>query len=198
MRRVLLLAAVAATAVGLTAGPVAAKEGVEATLLTPLPLDAAPGDELTVAWTLLFVDDRGKQQPFGASGVYIRLFGDAGGEPTIGSASGASHEDGRYEATVAVPEGGIGGVQIGLRGIASDTDGTHASDMFFPITNNPPPAVTDPTPAAGGTEPAPAPAPPEPSSTMSALWIVALALAVVAALVTIIVLLRRGRHPAAA
>jgi hypothetical protein len=198
MSRFLLIAAVAATAGGLTAAPVAAKEDVEATLISPVPLDAAPGDEITVAWTLVFVDDEGKRQPFGASGVYIRLLGAAGGEPTIGASSGSAHDDGRYEATVLVPEGGIGGVQIGLRGISSDTEGTYPSDVFFPITNNPLPAVTDTTPAAGASDSARAAPEPlaERSSIVFGLWI-AFALAFVAALPAVVVLVRRRRPPAA-
>jgi len=144
-RRSALVAVLAATAVGLTAAPAGAKEDVGATLTTPIPLDAAPGDEITVAWTLESVDDKGKRHPFGASGIYVRLFSAAGGDPTVGPATGG---DGRYEAAVVVPEGGIGGVQIGLQGWVSDPTGTYRSDAFFPITNNPLPPVTDTTPAA--------------------------------------------------
>ena len=43
------------------------------------------------------------------------------------------HPQGRYDAEVAVPEGGIGGVQIGL-GDASDVGG---GDTLFPLENDP-------------------------------------------------------------
>jgi hypothetical protein len=192
MRRCILVAVLALTLVGLTAGTAAAKEDVEATLTTPVPLDAAPGDEITLAWKLTSVDAEGKRQPFGASGVYIRLFSAGGGEPTIGPAAG---DDGRYEATVIVPEGGIRGVQIGLQGWASDPTGTYRSDLFFPITNNPLPAVTDTRPAAIASGPAPEPAV-ETASGVSAVLIAALALVCLIGLGAAAVLLRR-RHPAA-
>jgi hypothetical protein len=185
------LLAFALLAASVVAAPALAKEDVQATLTAPLPLDAAPGDEIRVVWTLESVDDDGTRQPFGASGIYVRLFSAADGEPTIGPATGGG---GRYEATVVVPEGGIGGVQIGLQGWVSNPTGTHPSDVFFPITNNPLPPVTDTTPAAAATEPAPA----ETSSGMSPLWIVPLALALLAALGGAAVLVRRRRHPAAA
>jgi hypothetical protein len=188
MRRFLLVAALVATALGPGAAPVAAKEDVKATLTTPIPVDAAPGEKITLAWRLTSVDAEGKRQPFGASGVYIRLFSASGGAPTSGPAAG---NDGRYEATVVVPEGGIRGVQIGLQGWASDPTGTHRSDLFFPITNNPLPEVTDTTSAAIGSEPAS-----EPASNVSALLIAALALAFLVGLGVAVVLLRR-RHPAA-
>lgn len=126
-----LLALVAAAVL---ATPALAKEDVEARLVTPVPLSAPPGEEITVAWMLVSVKDEGKRQSFGASGVYVRLLSAAHRKPTIGLAAG---DDGRYQATVVVPEGGIGGIQIGLQGWVSDPAGTHRSDAFFPITNNP-------------------------------------------------------------
>ena len=137
-RAAVLLALVGAAVL---AGPAVAKEDVQATLLTPVQLDATPGEEITVAWTLVSIDDQGKQRPFGASGVYIRLSSAVDGEPTIGAAAG---DEGRYEATVLVPEGGIGSIKIGLQGWMSDPTGTHRSDVFFPIANNPLPEVTEP------------------------------------------------------
>jgi hypothetical protein len=187
MGRLLLAAAVAAIAIGLTAAPVAAKEGVEATLLTPIPVDAAPGDEVTLAWTLSFVDDGGKRQPFNAEVVFVELFSAGGGDSSIGRASDSAHPTGEYEAVVPVPGGGIGGIQIALMGWA---DG-EPSPLVFPITNNPFQAVVQEKPTVGATQPTPAA--PEPSSTVSGVWIGALALALVAALAAIIVLLRRGR-----
>jgi hypothetical protein len=48
--------------------------------------------------------------------VFVRLQSASGGRPTIGFATPEAHPQGGYDAQVAVPEGGIGGVQIGLRG----------------------------------------------------------------------------------
>ena len=108
------------------------KDNVTARLLIPLRLDAVPGDKITVVWALAGTDEHGQRQPFNAIGVFVRLRSASGGRPTIGFATPDAHPQGRYDAQVAVPEGGIGGVQIGLRG-ASDG----ASDTLFPVENDP-------------------------------------------------------------
>jgi hypothetical protein len=123
----------------LAVGPLAlGKENVTARLLSPLRLDAAPGDKITVVWGLAGTDEHGQRQPFNAIGVFVRLQSASGDRPTIGFATPDAHPQGRYDAQVAVPEGGIGGVQIGL-GDASDggaSDGG-ASDTLFPLENDP-------------------------------------------------------------
>lgn len=120
------------TLAALAAVPASAKEGVEATLVAPIPPNASPGERITVSWTLAS-EENGERQPFGAEGIYIRLLSAAGGKPTNGDATRSA--DGGYVATVRVPEGGIGGIQVGLRGWATDTTGTHRSDVFFTVTN---------------------------------------------------------------
>jgi hypothetical protein len=130
-RRLIAVLAVLAVACSLllAAGPVAlGKENVKARLLTPLRLDAAPGEKLTVVWALAGADEHGRRQPFNAIGVFVRLLSASGGRPTIGFATPDAHPQGRYDAQVAVPKGGIGGVQIGLRG---------SSDVLFPLENDP-------------------------------------------------------------
>jgi hypothetical protein len=134
--RLVQLVLLAFAAALLSAMPVAAKDGVHATLTTNVPLDATPGTKLKIGWRLAYVED-GKRRAFGASGVFVRL----------GSASGAAAEtryakedSGAYTATVAVPEGGIGDVQVGLRGYTSGVR-TGRSDLLFPITNDPLPGV---------------------------------------------------------
>ena len=95
-------------------------------MTTPVPADAQPGEPLRVAWTLGF-DDAGTRRPFNAIGVFVRLRG-AGRASTIGFATPTAHADGRYDAEVAVPPGGIGAVEIGLRG---------TTDVLFPLRNDP-------------------------------------------------------------
>ncbi len=130
---VLAVLAVAGSLV-LAAGSAAlGKEDVNARLLAPLRVDAAPGEQLTMVWALAGADEHGRRQPFDAIGVFVRLSSATGGRPTIGFATPDAHPQGRYEARVAVPKGGIGGVQIGLRG-ASDGG---ASDLLFPLENDP-------------------------------------------------------------
>jgi hypothetical protein len=96
-------------------------------------VDAAPGEKLTVVWALAGTDEHGRRQPFNAIGVFVRLLSATGGRPTIGFATPDAHPQGRDDAQVAVPKGGIGGVQIGLRG-ASDGE---PSDVVFPLANDP-------------------------------------------------------------
>jgi hypothetical protein len=114
--------------------PAAAKEGVTATLTTTIPLDASAGTSLDLAWTLASADGK----PFGAGGAFVRLLSATGERAQTGFARG---DTGHYAATVRVPEGGIGDVEIGLRGFTSGATGTHRSDLLFPITNDPLPGA---------------------------------------------------------
>jgi hypothetical protein len=86
-----------------------------------------------VVWALGGPDEQGRRQPFNAIGVFVRLQSASGGRPTVGFATPEAHPQGRYDAQVAVPRGGIGGVQIGLGG---SSDGG-ASGMLFPLENDP-------------------------------------------------------------
>jgi hypothetical protein len=135
-RRLIAVLAVLAVACSLQlAAPPAAlgKENVTARLLNPLRLDAAPGGKITVVWALGGPDEQGRRQPFNAIGVFVRLQSASGGRPTVGFATPEAHPQGRYDAQVAVPEGGVGGIQIGLGG---SSDGG-ASDTLFPLENDP-------------------------------------------------------------
>jgi hypothetical protein len=134
-RFALVVLGTAATAL-VAALPAAGKEGVEATLLTRIPLDAPAGTRLQVAWTLSY-RDHGRRRPFGAGGVFVRLTSAAGADAETGFTGGT----GDYKTTVVVPKGGIGDVQIGLRGWTSGPAGTHESDVLFPITNDPVPGA---------------------------------------------------------
>jgi hypothetical protein len=165
-----------------TALPAGAKEDVQATLTSPVPLDAPAGTPLTVTWTLAFVDEDGQRRPFGADGVFVRLLGASGAE-SEGVATDGAHDIGEYEGTVLVPEGGIRDIELGLRGWVSDANGTRRSDLIFPITNDPVPGPKPISSAArdqrasggsGGTGP----------------WLLALLVGVVALLLAGAVLIR--------
>jgi hypothetical protein len=138
----------AACALVLAAVPAVCKEGVTARLVSQLPKDARPGETVTVAWVLAGPDESGRRLPFNAIGVFVRLASAGSGRPTIGFATPDAHPDGRYDARVAVPSGGIGGVQIGLRG----ENDAGASDVVFPLDNDPfaAPAGPTPPPSRGG------------------------------------------------
>lgn len=151
MSRSPLLLLVAAAA--LVAAPSAVgKEGVRATLTTNIPRDAHAGARLSVSWRLGSVDERGRWQPFGAGEVFLRLVSASGADAETSFASPGPATTGTYAATVIVPRGGIGDVQIGLRGYVSGAGGSRASDMLFPITNDPlpgPARTSAPDPSHG-------------------------------------------------
>jgi hypothetical protein len=136
LRRLALGFAGVVAAALVVALPVGAKEGVKATLTTRIPLDAPAGTRLRVSWTLAYPAENGRRKPFGAGGVFVRLRSASGAKAETGFTPSGAYTTGEYTATVVVPEGGIGDVQIGLRGFA---DGVRPADMLFPITNDPVP-----------------------------------------------------------
>ena len=122
----------------LTALPAAAKEGVEATLTSNVPLQAAPGTRLTVRWTLSYAED-GKRRPFEAGGLYVRL---RGASRTHAEMAWAGGDRGSYWAHVTVPKSGIGDIEFGLVGWQTDARGSRRADAIFPITNDPLPSAS--------------------------------------------------------
>jgi len=107
-----------------------AKEGVVAHLENPSVLHAPAGSRVMVVWTL-----RAGKQPFGASGVYIRLRGRVG--PTTTTPASDRRQPGVYQARVTIPRGGVRTVVIGLVGWSFGPYGRKRADVFFPITNDP-------------------------------------------------------------
>ena len=182
LRRLLALVAVALAA-SAAAMPAAAKEDVRATL-TSIPMSARPGEKIAVAWKLFYVDDGGRRRPFGASGVFVRLASASGAEASEAFSPDDGYPTGEYEASVVVPEGGIGDVAIGLMGWQSDATGTRRADMLFPIANEPAPTATIASPASARR--------PSPAGS-SACALVAAAAAALAALAGALLLLRRRR-----
>ena len=110
-RRALVFAAMVLLFAG--AAPAAAKDGVVAKVEKPVARDAEPGARVTVVWRLTSVES-GRARRFGASGVFIRLFGPNGTRTPRAFAS--QFEPGRYRATARIPRGGVDRVIIGLMG----------------------------------------------------------------------------------
>jgi hypothetical protein len=172
--RSLLLAVLAAASLLLLAAPADGKTGVRARLSSGVPLDAAPGERVTLRWTLGYRDERGRWRPgFDACGVFVRLLSASGASPTVGFDSNGAcrpHRGGRYAAGVEVPAGGVGEVQIGLRG---------TTDVFFPLESDSPaapPRRSAPTPKR--TSAGPDASALVPGLTLASLAAVALAVAV--------------------
>jgi hypothetical protein len=105
----------------------AAKDGVHATLTTPLPKHASMGTKLAVSFTLR--DAAG--HPFDAMKIFVKIIC-----PTKDASSfvfARQLSTGHYRAVAIVPPGGLGTVRIGIRGW--NTAGKTA-DVYFPIRNH--------------------------------------------------------------
>lgn len=147
-RLLVTLAALAALA-SLSATPALAKEGAEARLDTAIPLDAKPGSTLEVGWSVFFVAD-GAEQPIFGSPVYVRLVSPDGSASTEVAGVETPPGSGHYEASIVVPEGGIGEVVVAMVGEACDADGRcERADHVFPLTDDALVSGTDPAAATG-------------------------------------------------
>jgi hypothetical protein len=129
-----VLAMLASTTVAL------GKEGVRASLTTPVPSTAAPGDEIVLAWTLTVVDANMQTQPFSAEHVFVQLLSPTR-DTTIGFATGGDRARGEHVARLKVPAGGIAAIQFGIRGT---TDSIIPLDGVVSI----PAAAAKPVPAS--------------------------------------------------
>jgi hypothetical protein len=125
--RLALLSLMVFTALVIVPGA-APKEGAQAVLTSTVPLGAKAGSTVDIAWTVTVPDETRRRRPFNAIGMFVRLLSRTGAPSTIGFATPTAHEDGRYDARIAVPQGGIGGVRAGLRG---------STDVVFPVVNDP-------------------------------------------------------------
>lgn len=127
MRLGLVVAAVALAAL-VAAASAPTKEGAQAHLATTLPLGAAPGKAIRIAWSVDVPDDKGGRRPFYAGGMFVRLLSRTGARSTFGFAREGVRPVTPYRTDVKVPAGGIGGIRVGLRG---------TSDVYFPLENDP-------------------------------------------------------------
>jgi len=137
---------------------VAAKDGALASLETPIPPDADPGTEVDVAWRA-WMPDAGTDWPFSGSPVFIRLISADGGRSTETMGRESPGGSGRYEATIAIPAGGVGRVEVGLFGESCVNGTCTRSDLLFdlPESQRVPQAAAARPLAAHGTPAAPAP-----------------------------------------
>lgn len=125
----LLLAAV------FIASSAGAKEGISATLLTPIPPTAVAGSQIALRWSLA---DKYSGKPLSACSVFIRLIGSNGDYTEAFAGCGRQAAEGQYNVTAVVPVGGISRIEIGVAGTRTDKDGnSERSDWLMPLTNNP-------------------------------------------------------------
>ena len=119
----------AATALASASTTLAKGEDAVVTLDSALPPGAMPGTVLEVGWIVTIALDDGSVEPFNAEGIFIRLR-PAAGEPVEFGAS--QDRAGHYVATVTIPKGGLGTIEVGLRGTACMADGQcqRADELF--------------------------------------------------------------------
>jgi hypothetical protein len=114
--------------------PGAAKDGIQATVHTAIPADAAEGTRVEINWTLA---DEKSGKPFSAYGVFIRLIG-SGGESTEAFAEYPARPIGSYQTTATIPKGGVVLIEIGVAGTMTDREGDiERSDWLMPLANDP-------------------------------------------------------------
>jgi hypothetical protein len=169
MRRFRAIAAILlALGLGLGASSaVLAKGGdVIATFDAPLPVDSAAGSTVRIAWTLTMTFPDGTVHPYLAEGIYLRLSPATGGPIEVPA---QSDRDGHFVAKVTVPSGGLGKVEIGLKGLAcTAADSCTRADEIFRIAAKPASAGVAPgaaavpaaTPPSGAAAVQPAPVAP--------------------------------------
>jgi hypothetical protein len=112
--------------------PAAGKSGTVATLLGAPNLDARPGTQIRIAWRMSMA---GAQSARGDDErVYVRLLSATGARST--HAYGAARHR-TFIAKVRIPRGGVGDIEIRLKGWQITPGGTRRADMLIPIANDP-------------------------------------------------------------
>jgi hypothetical protein len=114
------------------AGTVAAKGDTVAELDAPIPRDAQPGTEIDVGWRA-WVPDGDNEWPFEGLPVFIRLTSPDGASSTEAFAAEDPPGSGHFLATVVVPDGGVGLVEVGLFGESCIDSECTRSDLLFPL-----------------------------------------------------------------
>ena len=171
------------------AGPAAAKGDALAALDAPIPPDADAGTELKVGWRA-WTPDGGTDWPFAGSPVFIRLISTDGTSSTEVLGNENPRGSGHYLATIRVPPGGVGRVEIGLLGESCVDGACTRSDILFELPEEQRvPAVAAPVRVDPPIPAVPEPAPVRVADSARSNDAVPLALAIVAGAVTLLLLL---------
>lgn len=117
------------------AGTVAAKGDTIAELDAPIPPDAQPGTKIDVGWRA-WVPDGDNEWPFEGFPVFIRLTSPDGASSTEAFAAEDPPGSGHFLATIVVPDGGVGLVEVGLFGESCVNGECTRSDLLFPLAAN--------------------------------------------------------------
>lgn len=148
----------------LAAVPAVAKEGLTARLDAPIAMGTPPGTEILVGMTVTVPGEVG-DHPVEGTPMYLKLIGRDGA--VTRAAGAADRTPGHYTMRIAIPDGGVRDIEIGIHG---------SSDLPIMLVNDPftfggvtaataqlappvPPMLT-PLPRTVETAPLPAPASP--------------------------------------
>jgi hypothetical protein len=186
------------------AGPVLAKEGMQARLDAPIPIDAPPGTTLEVGWTTTVPDGAGGAAAFSGAPVFIALTEPGAAEPralVFGDESPAG--SGHFTASIVVPKGGIApdGVMIGLRSETCENGVCERTWMPFqllgPVLTTLPVVPAAVPVASAAADPAATPAPARAPAADAAPWLGLAAVGGLLALAAAALGVRAGRRGAA-
>ena len=114
------------------AGATAAKGNALAELNAPIPIDVEPGGDIEVGWRAWIPDVEG-DWPFAGSPVFIRLTSADGTSSTEALGIENPIGSGQYHATIRVPAGGVGLVEVGLFGESCVNGACSRSDILFAL-----------------------------------------------------------------
>lgn len=157
MHRIVRSALLAFLLLPALAGTTLAKDNTQAELDAPIPRDGVPGTKIDVGFRA-WVPDGGKDWPFSGLAVFIRLTSPDGRSSTEAAALQDRSVPGRYTATVVVPAGGVGLVEVGLLGENCVNDVCTRSDLMFALPEEQRRPRVIAAPVAPPERPAPAPA----------------------------------------
>lgn len=109
---------------------------IQAWLDEPLPTDAEPGTSLTIG--ALLWDPQG-QAPTGAPTSFMRLYPASGDAPPVESPASQDWR-GHIVATLTVPDGGVGRLEVGVIGTSCTPGGDcQRSDAYYDLQGAGPP-----------------------------------------------------------
>jgi hypothetical protein len=145
MRRLTLASLLGFIVLLTLAGATAAKGNALAELDAPIPPGAEPGRDIEVGWRAWMPDVKG-DWPFSGSPVFIRLNSADGSGSTEELGIERPTGSGHYHATISVPAGGVGLVEVGLFGESCVNGACSRSDILFEL----PAAQRVPVPIAAG------------------------------------------------
>ena len=152
MRRLTLASLLGFVVLLALAGAAAAKGNALAELGAPIPPGAEPGSNIEMGWRAWMPDVEG-DWPFSGSPVFIRLTSADGASSTEALGVENPTGSGQYHATIRVPAGGVGLVEVGLFGESCVKGACSRSDILFEL----PAAQRVPVAIAAGPQDPPLP-----------------------------------------